>query len=195
MFDCPVLKTCSLRVALHAAVMQLMLDVQNTWTDVRFRFPCSVAEVKDLGKAGIKRLCLFRSAANCLWVGCSPCLAFKSCVSDPPERPEVTSWVSDAPHKLQTSRELCVFVRLLRGRGGAAEAGLQSERRVLLRVLPQQSRPVQRVHHLGGPAHPKEVSSRMWCLRVSRHELTALPHGMGMAGSAGKAGLEVRMWG
>lgn len=61
---------------------------------------------------------------------------------------------------------MCVCVS--RGHRRACEADLQSGWCVLLPVSSQQPRKIHRVHHLGGYAHPKEVSS---ALRVCYKEL------------------------
>lgn len=108
------------------------------------------------------------------------------------------SLMADLPKWTQIWLVIALFVCacVFRRHRGAGEADLQSGRRVLLRVLSQQSWQIHSLHHLGGSAHPEEVSCILRvcvcvCERASNNYLSTLPHLIWMVGSAGKWGLQV----
>lgn len=77
--------------------------------------------------------------------------------------------VCPVPRCADISHYLCGF----RGRRGASEAALQSGWGVLLRVSPQQSWEIHRLHHLGRSAHPKEVSLYAACFTALPQHITS----------------------
>lgn len=81
----------------------------------------------------------------------------------------IASYYSTSLSRSTMGRHITLSVCGFRGRRGASEAALQSGWGVLLRVSPQQSWEIHRLHHLGRSAHPKEVSLYAACF-------TALPH-------------------
>lgn len=70
-------------------------------------------------------------------------------------------------------RHITLSVCGFRGRRGASEAALQSGWGVLLRVSPQQSWEIHRLHHLGRSAHPKEVSLYAACFTALPQHITS----------------------